>query len=144
MPTGREFASRFSYEEMVLTLTAAAREIVEAWPKVKEKASKSSPRNRAASAELRDTSVSDVMEEFMNDKQHKSSVDLASGQEEAPKATKVPKNRKSKSKRNRKKTGSFRTYPRVPLERALLVALAIKEKNGGNPWPAEQVAAAVG
>src|ERR1700679_2700321 len=43
-----------------------------------------------------------------------------------------------------KKTGSFRTYPRVPLERALLVALAIKEKNGGNPWPAEQVAAAVG
>jgi hypothetical protein len=49
-PTGREFASRFSYEEMVLTLTAAAREIVETWPKVKEKAHKSSTRNRAASA----------------------------------------------------------------------------------------------
>jgi hypothetical protein len=49
-PTGQEFASRFSYEEMVLTLTAAAREIVETWPKVKERAGKFSPRRRAASA----------------------------------------------------------------------------------------------
>jgi hypothetical protein len=80
----------------------------------------------------------------MNNRQHKSSVDSVSGQEEqAPKAARTAKTLKSKSKRNRKKTGSFRPYPRVPLEKALLVALAIKEKNGGNPWPAEQVAAAV-
>ncbi len=49
-PSGQEFASRFSYEEMFLTLTAAAREIVETWPKVTERAGKLSPRRRAASA----------------------------------------------------------------------------------------------
>ncbi len=47
-------------------------------------------------------------------------------------------------KRSRKVAGSYRPYPRFPLERALAVSLAIKEKNGGNPWPAQQVATAVG
>lgn len=53
------------------------------------------------------------------------------------------KKRKNKSAKNQKKTGSYRPYPRVSLEKALSVAAAIKEKNGGNPWSAEQVAAAV-
>jgi hypothetical protein len=53
------------------------------------------------------------------------------------------KTRKSKSKRSRKRVGSYRPYPRVSLEKTLSVATAIKEKNGGNPWPAAQVASAV-
>lgn len=52
--------------------------------------------------------------------------------------------RKSKGKRNRKRVGSYRSYPRFSLEKALAVPTAIKEKNGGNPWSAEQVASAVG
>jgi hypothetical protein len=86
------------------------------------------------------------MEEFMNDKeQRKSSVEVTSGQEEqSSKPARAARARRSKNKRNRRKTGSYRPYPRVPLERALSVANAIKEKNGGNPWSAEQVAAAVG
>lgn len=35
-------------------------------------------------------------------------------------------------------------YPRESLEQALLVPIALKEKNGGNPWPPEDVAAAIG
>jgi len=34
--TGEELVSRFSYRELVLTLTAAAREIAEIWPKVRQ------------------------------------------------------------------------------------------------------------
>jgi hypothetical protein len=52
--------------------------------------------------------------------------------------------RKARTRHRRKKIGSFRPYPRVPLEKALLVAKAIKEKNGGNPWPAQQVAQVIG
>jgi hypothetical protein len=36
-----------------------------------------------------------------------------------------------------------RNYPRVSLEDALKIPTAIKEKNGGNPWPPSEVAAAV-
>jgi hypothetical protein len=32
--TGEELLSRFAYRELVLTLTAAAREIAETWPRV--------------------------------------------------------------------------------------------------------------
>jgi len=35
-------------------------------------------------------------------------------------------------------------FPRVTLEEAMKVPLAIKEKNGGNPWATEEVAQAVG
>lgn len=35
-------------------------------------------------------------------------------------------------------------YPRRTLEAALKVPHALKEKNGGNPWPSEQVAGALG
>lgn len=37
-----------------------------------------------------------------------------------------------------------RLYPKVTLENALQVPLALKEKNGGNPWPPEEVANAIG
>lgn len=37
-----------------------------------------------------------------------------------------------------------RTFPRRTLEQALRVPRAIKEYNGGNPWPSDQVAGALG
>jgi hypothetical protein len=37
-----------------------------------------------------------------------------------------------------------RLFPAMPLEEALRIATAIREKNGGNPWSPDQVAAAVG
>ena len=37
-----------------------------------------------------------------------------------------------------------RTFPRKTLEQALRVPQAIKDKNGGNPWATEQIAAALG
>ena len=37
-----------------------------------------------------------------------------------------------------------RPFPRKTLEIALRVPRALKEKNGGNPWASEQVAAALG
>lgn len=36
-----------------------------------------------------------------------------------------------------------RPYPKVTLETALQVPMALKEKNGGNPWPPEEVANAL-
>ena len=50
---------------------------------------------------------------------------------------------RSKSKQSKKAT-EYRPYPRVTLEKAIAVARAIKEKNGGNPWPAAQIAAVLG
>jgi hypothetical protein len=43
-----------------------------------------------------------------------------------------------------KKAKKQRSYPRISLEEALKIAVALKEKNGGNPWPPEEVARAVG
>lgn len=85
----------------------------------------------------------------MSEKQQKSSADMTSVQEvqlpgQLPKSAKIAKTRKLKNKKGRKKIGSFRPYPRVALEKALLVPAAIKEKSGGNAWPAQQVATAVG
>jgi hypothetical protein len=37
-----------------------------------------------------------------------------------------------------------RTFPRKTLEQALRVPRALKDKNGGNPWPPDQVAKALG
>ncbi|MBN8814024.1 MAG: hypothetical protein J0J06_01095 [Sphingomonas sp.] len=37
-----------------------------------------------------------------------------------------------------------RSYPRAPLETCMKVALILKEKNGGNPWPPTEVAKALG
>jgi len=52
----------------------------------------------------------------------------------------------TKSKRrakSEKKAQPRRPYPRVTLEVALRIPLALKTKNGGNPWPPADVAAAV-
>lgn len=50
---------------------------------------------------------------------------------------------KVKGKKERKPT-IVRPYPSFPLEKALSIALAIKEKNAGNPWAPTQVAKALG
>jgi hypothetical protein len=54
------------------------------------------------------------------------------------------KKRRSRRGKPQPRVSPTRPYPRVALEKAVAVAKAIKEKNGGNPWPAEQVAAALG
>jgi hypothetical protein len=57
---------------------------------------------------------------------------------------------KRRRKRRKKKAGAGpnrfgpRPFPKDPLERALKIPIAIKEKNGGNPWPPQDVAEAVG
>lgn len=58
--------------------------------------------------------------------------------------TKQPKAKKPvKNKLVKKAKAPARPYPRATLEDALKIAYAIKEKNGGNPWPPEDVAKAV-
>src|SRR5260370_23165164 len=59
------------------------------------------------------------------------------------KQIKRKRKRGTRSEANRLPSGK-RPYPRVPLEKAIAVARAIKEKNGGNPWPASEVANALG
>jgi hypothetical protein len=55
------------------------------------------------------------------------------------------KNKKSKTGKSAvTKTTARRPYPRASLEQAIRIPLAIKSNNGGNPWPPEEVAAAVG
>jgi hypothetical protein len=46
-------------------------------------------------------------------------------------------------KKTEKPTKTTVKFPRVTLEEAMKVPLAIKEKNGGNPWATEEVAKAV-
>ena len=65
-----------------------------------------------------------------------------------PSAKKTAK-KKGRAKRKKKAAGAkirkpTRNYPSVPLEKALQVAYQIKEKNGGNAWTPDQVAAAIG
>jgi hypothetical protein len=71
-------------------------------------------------------------------------------QDERPETqpSKKPK-RKKKSKRTKKATRKAtarleRPYPRATLEDALKVAYALKDKNGGNPWSPDDLAAALG
>jgi hypothetical protein len=60
----------------------------------------------------------------------------------------LPKQKSAASQRNKsrgktkksKKSVEQRPYPRVLLEKAVSIARAIKEKNGGNPWPASEIA----
>jgi len=62
-------------------------------------------------------------------------------------ASKRPsKRRRTRGRRSKASPspGGIRPYPRVPLEKTIAVARAIKEKNGGNPWPASEVANALG
>lgn len=58
------------------------------------------------------------------------------------KASKGKNRRLKRAKRSARKPG--KSYPSVPLEKALQIAYQIKDKNGGNPWGPDQVAAAIG
>jgi hypothetical protein len=62
------------------------------------------------------------------------------------KATKrsVKKSATGKKKRGPVKPSPRRAYPRVTLEQALRIPTALKNNNGGNPWPPSDVAQAVG
>jgi hypothetical protein len=65
----------------------------------------------------------------------------------APQAEKVKKPTIKATKHKEEKSrrpALVRPYPIFPLERALVLALAIKSKNAGNPWPPTEVAKAVG
>jgi hypothetical protein len=60
-------------------------------------------------------------------------------------AKKISKGKKASAKKGAAtKASSRRPYPRVTLEQALRVPTAIKDNNGGNPWPPIDVAKAVG
>jgi nucleoside 2-deoxyribosyltransferase len=60
----------------------------------------------------------------------------------AKKTKAAKKGKRGKSARAPRSPG--KAYPSVPLEKALQIAYQIKEKNGGNPWSPDQVAAAIG
>src|SRR5438270_8515389 len=81
----------------------------------------------------------------MADTSDESSAPKAPDQETS--AKKAPK-KEGKGKRKKKAAGAktrkpTRNYPSVALEKALQVAYQIKEKNGGNAWSPDQVAAAL-
>lgn len=57
-----------------------------------------------------------------------------------PAGTKKLKSKKANRKHVGAKSSPYRPYPRSSLEKAMLVPRAIKDKNNGNPWEAEQIA----
>jgi hypothetical protein len=57
---------------------------------------------------------------------------------------KKPANKGRQAEAPLKKEKIERPYPRTSLEEALKVPVALKEKNGGNPWTPDQVAKATG
>ncbi len=59
------------------------------------------------------------------------------------KASRNRKNGKKKYASKARKSTSIRPYPRVSLEKAMTIPVAVKEKNGGNAWAGEQLAKAV-
>lgn len=75
--------------------------------------------------------------------------DLVTTTELKPEDPKPPKTNGERKKPTRALKGSKkaarveRPYPRETLEEALKIPLAIREKNGGNPWPPAEVAAAL-
>src|SRR5882757_9708518 len=79
-------------------------------------------------------------------------MDKTDDQAEAPDKSsalkpKDSKPRKSKPKgksKSSKKSSGWRPYPRVALEKVIAIPKAIKEKNGGNPWPAAEIAGVLG
>jgi hypothetical protein len=68
----------------------------------------------------------------------------------APEPAAKKKAPKKKGKKRKSASGevkpkrAFRSYPSISLEKALQVAYEIREKNGGNTWATDQVAAAFG
>lgn len=68
----------------------------------------------------------------------------AAGIAEGAAAKKRKKGKARRSKTKKQPRAEHRPYPRATLEQAITVAKAIKEKNGGNPWPASEIAAVLG
>ena len=60
----------------------------------------------------------------------------------APKKSAKPKSNAAKGLKP-KRVKIDRPYPRASLEDAIRIPVAIKEKNGGNPWPPEDIAKAL-
>ena len=57
---------------------------------------------------------------------------------------KEPKIERAAAETTPKQKSIKRTYPRASLETCMKVALILKDKNGGNPWPPTEVAKALG
>lgn len=71
----------------------------------------------------------------------------SSGSSNAEAITARPKQKPSKkptAKKAAKKAPPKRPYPRILLEQALKIPYALKDKNGGNPWPPADVAKSIG
>jgi hypothetical protein len=51
---------------------------------------------------------------------------------------------KTTFKRSENAGNAYVKFPRVTLEEAIKVPIALKEKNGGNPWATDEVAKATG
>jgi hypothetical protein len=69
-------------------------------------------------------------------------MNMATKKKASKKSTKAKSNSAKGMKTKRLKIDH--PYPRASLEDALKIALAIKDKNGGNPWPPEDIAKALG
>lgn len=61
----------------------------------------------------------------------------------ATKSPRVPRGKTRKGKARDSKPKVQWVFPREPLKTALDVAYTLKEKNGGNPWPAKEIASAM-
>lgn len=59
----------------------------------------------------------------------------------AKKSTKRPKRRRARTAARPARAAVTRPYPRASLEDAIQVPLALKDKNGGNPWEPDDLAA---
>lgn len=62
----------------------------------------------------------------------------------AKKATQKKKPKKKPSRNNTKAKRVERPFPRVTLDEAIEIPMAIRNKNGGNPWAPADVSSAVG
>jgi len=60
------------------------------------------------------------------------------------KARRAARGKRRSARQKARKSAGNRPYPRIPLGKAAAVARAIKEKNGGNPWPAAEIANVLG
>lgn len=88
-----------------------------------------------------------MAEDDTGEKPETSGRTQASAPNKAGKASKSKGTRAKRSRGGKKSRGAQKprkTYPSVSLEKALQVAAKIKEKNGGNAWAPDQVAAAIG
>lgn len=65
-------------------------------------------------------------------------------EQQNPQELQTHKRKTKKKKASRKSASVTRPYPRVTLEEAIQLPNALKEKNGGNPWPPEELGAALG